>query len=244
MLINNTNNNQQNEPPKSSRFNSDMTLNSAESIPEINNKSRLWFKIFYFVFTLISLVVGVMIIYKKNFYFNSEYKFSYSLLVLIFVLIYTLGFLTALIASLIITIVIMIFKSIFSCCRKKDKNLDNEDNLSFITCSLVILEIMLIILYLAVIPYSIVLFVKMFKHHMMKNYHKFYLLYLFILVNGFMGVVFVLIGIYTFFFTHVKTSTRNKYVVYDEDIANVEKEVKEAYIEYVCKGKELDNINS
>ena len=30
----------------------------------------------------------------------------------------------------------------------------------------------------------------------------------------------------------------------DEDIANVEKEVKEAYIEYVCKGKELDNINS
>ena len=70
------------DPPtrKTQRFTSNMTISSVESMPEITIRSRLWFKVFFVVVSIISSAIGVIILLKHNYYLNPQYNFSYQFL--------------------------------------------------------------------------------------------------------------------------------------------------------------------
>ena len=228
------------DPPtrKTQRFTSNMTISSVESMPEITIRSRLWFKVFFVVVSIISSAIGVIILLKHNYYLNPQYNFSHQFLLKIFIITFTLGVLSAIILSLLITLVIVTITSLFRLCFPRKPKSIEDDSVSFVGIAFVVFVIMMIILYLSAIPFSIYIIMKMLKDIVMKDYVRFFLLYVFIAVN-------LLIAVYSFLFTHVKTSTRSKYMVEEEDIAGVEKEIKEAYAAYHIedKGKELSDIN-
>lgn len=235
------------DPPtrKTQRFTSNMTISSVESMPEITIRSRLWFKVFFVVVSIISSAIGVIILLKHNYYLNPQYNFTHQFLLKIFIITFTLGVLSAIILSLLITLVIVMITSLFRLCFPRKPKSIEDDSVSFVGIAFVVFVIMMIILYLSAIPFSIYIIVKMLKDIVMKDYVRFFLLYVFISVNLLIGVVFLAIAIYSFLFTHVTTSTRSKYMVEEEDIAGVEKEIKEAYAAYHIedKGKELSDIN-
>lgn len=245
--------NQSQHSHNSIRYNSNISIATVESIPELNQGPQLWFKIFFITTSLSSTILGTILLFNKNYYLPSYTEFAYMKYLLLFIYIYTLGSLSALIIGTVLGgIIVFILNIIRLFQTKKDKHpttknqnnnndnnqlsnrssysyLNRDDDISCITYSFVLFIIMDIVMYYIAVPWTILLIVKMINQ---LNYtKKFGLIYLFLVVNLGIGIVFISVSLFSIFGSKVSLK-KNKYIVFDEDVERVHKEVKEAYKEF------------
>ena len=109
------------------------SVNSVLSMPEFQDNSYLG-KIIIII-SILSLILGLYILFNSSFYFNPNYKFKHNSLFYYYILIYTFGLLGLLLLSFCVTLII---KLIISC--KKGLKSNNEVNNELLDEREIILE--------------------------------------------------------------------------------------------------------
>lgn len=253
MLINQTQYSHQ-----SVRYNSNMTINTVDSMPDLNNGPQLWFKVFFITSSIISALIGILLLYNKTTYLPSQIEFTYITHLSLFIYIYSFGSLSALIIGSIVAGIIVFCINLFRLCHfnkdtqlhKQTHNNDNDlsnrssystlngnDDASCINYAFVLFIIVDIVMYYSAVPFSIFLIVKMIK--MVSDVKRFAMVFGFLGVNMGIGIVFVSVSLFSVIGAKV-TMKKNKYIVFDEDVERVQQEVKEAYKEFNQDKKQPD----
>ena len=70
---------------------------SLDSVEEISSRTRSLLSLSLIIINLISIIIGIFILYNNNYYLNPDFKFSNQISLFIFIIIYTFGILFALI---------------------------------------------------------------------------------------------------------------------------------------------------
>jgi hypothetical protein len=227
------------------------TDSSIQTMPEISSKNQKFFKIFFILYSIINSITGIIL--DKKVIFSEKTNFEKIFMLKIFIYGYVGIFLTALTFGLILSVLFFIFYKIFHYIKNKNQqsinsnentgitktkiklvkqnsfNLDtsfNEDEYSLINYAAVIFVFSLIFLYTVSIPYGIWLIYNLVHNQILKDYKRFYLLYVFILNNMVLGVVILSIFIYILLFIHIKISNKQRNITLNEDlINNIEREI-------------------
>ena len=224
------------------------SVNSVISMPEFHDNSYLG-KIIIII-SILSLILGLYILFNSSFYFNPNYKFKHNSLFYYYILIYTFGLLGLLLLSFCVTLII---KLIISCKKvfksndevnnelldereiilEDDNNilfneLENADNITIIPYTLTICIFLSIILYLIGFPFSFYLIYILRQNIFYRKLKEFILIYLFIIFNDISGAIFIFVLI-TLFRTKSQNSFRKmKYSFDEENLMTAYKEVKDA----------------
>ena len=223
------------------------TINSIDSFPEFRNK--LYLSKIIISISILSLILGVYILIKGNYYFNPNYNFTSLNFLYYYIIIFTFDLLGILFLSFLITLFIKLFIAIKKCFKSRNKDIiekeilleensinnnislreiENADNIGLIPYTLSIGIFLNIILYVFGFPCSFYLIYCLMKNDIYSNFIDFSLIYLFIVINSISGGIFLFI-LFAFIRNRTYNSLRKMSFNYDEDnLMAVYKEVKDA----------------
>ena len=223
------------------------TINSIDSFPEFRNK--LYLSKIIISISILSLILGVYILIKGNYYFNPNYNFTSLNFLYYYIIIFTFGLFGILFLSFLITLFIKLFIAIKKCFKSRNKDIiekeilleenninnnislreiENADNIGLIPYTLSIGIFLNIILYVFGFPCSFYLIYCLIKNDIYSNFIDFFLIYLFIVINNISGGIFLFI-LFAFIRNRTYNSLRKMSFNYDEDnLMAVYKEVKDA----------------
>ena len=223
------------------------TINSIDSFPEFRNK--LYLSKIIISISILSLILGVYILIKGNYYFNPNYNFTSLNFLYYYIIIFTFGLFGILFLSFLITLFIKLFIAIKKCFKSRNKDIiekeilleensinnnislreiENADNIGLIPYTLSIGIFLNIILYVFGFPCSFYLIYCLMKNDIYSNFIDFFLIYLFIVINNISGGIFLFI-LFAFIRNRTYNSLRKMSFNYDEDnLMAVYKEVKDA----------------
>ena len=223
------------------------TINSIDSFPEFRNK--LYLSKIIISISILSLILGVYILIKGNYYFNPNYNFTSLNFLYYYIIIFTFGLFGILFLSFLITLFIKLFIAIKKCFKSRNKDIiekeilleenninnnislreiENADNIGLIPYTLSIGIFLNIILYVFGFPCSFYLIYCLMKNDIYSNFIDFSLIYLFIVINSISGGIFLFI-LFAFIRNRTYNSLRKMSFNYDEDnLMAVYKEVKDA----------------
>ena len=223
------------------------TINSIDSFPEFRNK--LYLSKIIISISILSLILGVYILIKGNYYFNPNYNFTSLNFLYYYIIIFTFGLFGILFLSFLITLCIKLFIAIKKCFKSRNKDIiekeilleensinnnislreiENADNIGLIPYTLSIGIFLNIILYVFGFPCSFYLIYCLVKNNIYSNFIDFFLIYLFIVINNISGGIFLFI-LFAFIRNRTYNSLRKMSFNYDEDnLMAVYKEVKDA----------------
>lgn len=202
------------------------TTNTIESLPEISDNCKFVFKLYFFVINILSSIIGFYLIYYRDYYIEliERKKFEHVVPLIAFAITYTFGIVTCLVLAIIFGFPVFL---IMKCLLRKSAD---EGGMPFSTIASALLVVLIVLLYMAVIPYGLILFVGLFY---LEEHERLFILYIFIWLNISLGFYLILIGIYSLICIKVKLSVRqNKNLINDDNLAQVQKEINEAYKEY------------
>ena len=223
------------------------TINSIDSFPEFRNK--LYLSKIIISISILSVILGVYILIKGNYYFNPNYNFTSLNFLYYYIIIFTFGLFGILFLSFLITLFIKLFIAIKKCFKSRNKDIiekeilleenninnnislreiENADNIGLIPYTLSIGIFLNIILYVFGFPCSFYLIYCLMKNDIYSNFIDFSLIYLFIVINSISGGIFLFI-LFAFIRNRTYNSLRKMSFNYDEDnLMAVYKEVKDA----------------
>ena len=223
------------------------TINSIDSFPEFRNK--LYLSKIIISISILSLILGVFILIKGNYYFNPNYNFTSLNFLYYYIIIFTFDLFGILFLSFLITLFIKLFIAIKKCFKSRNKDIiekeilleenninnnislreiENADNIGLIPYTLSIGIFLNIILYVFGFPCSFYLIYCLMKNDIYSNFIDFSLIYLFIVINSISGGIFLFI-LFAFIRNRTYNSLRKMSFNYDEDnLMAVYKEVKDA----------------
>ena len=223
------------------------TINSIDSFPEFRNK--LYLSKIIISISILSLILGVYILIKGNYYFNPNYNFTSLNFLYYYIIIFTFDLFGILFLSFLITLFIKLFIAIKKCFKSRNKDIiekeilleenninnkislreiENADNIGLIPYTLSIGIFLNIILYVFGFPCSFYLIYCLMKNDIYSNFIDFSLIYLFIVINSISGGIFLFI-LFAFIRNRTYNSLRKMSFNYDEDnLMAVYKEVKDA----------------
>ena len=223
------------------------TINSRDSFPEFRNK--LYLSKIIISISILSLILGVYILIKGNYYFNPNYNFTSLNFLYYYIIIFTFDLFGILFLSFLITLFIKLFIAIKKCFKSRNKDIiekeilleenninnnislreiENADNIGLIPYTLSIGIFLNIILYVFGFPCSFYLIYCLMKNDIYSNFIDFSLIYLFIVINSISGGIFLFI-LFAFIRNRTYNSLRKMSFNYDEDnLMAVYKEVKDA----------------
>ena len=223
------------------------TINSIDSFPEFRNK--LYLSKIIVSISILSLIFGIYILIKGNYYFNPNYNFTSLNFLYYYIIIFTFDLFGILFLSFLITLFIKLFIAIKKCFKSRNKDIiekeilleensinnnislkeiENADNIGLIPYTLSIGIFLNIILYVFGFPCSFYLIYCLMKNDIYSNFIDFSLIYLFIVINCISGGIFLFI-LFAFIRNRTYNSLRKMSFSYDEDnLMAVYKEVKDA----------------
>jgi len=223
------------------------TINSIDSFPEFRNK--LYLSKIIVSISILSLIFGIYILIKGNYYFNPNYNFTSLNFLYYYIIIFTFDLFGILFLSFLITLFIKLFIAIKKCFKSRNKDIiekeilleenninnnislreiENADNIGLIPYTLSIGIFLNIILYVFGFPCSFYLIYCLMKNDIYSNFIDFSLIYLFIVINSISGGIFLFI-LFAFIRNRTYNSLRKMSFNYDEDnLMAVYKEVKDA----------------
>ena len=103
------------------------TVDSIESAPEFQHKTYLS-KIIFSI-SLLSLIIGIFLLFNQSYYLNPEYNFSKQKLLYYYIIIYTFELFEVLLAAFCLALLIKLISSIRKCFKSKKNDIDKENNL-------------------------------------------------------------------------------------------------------------------
>ena len=223
------------------------TINSIDSFPEFRNK--LYLSKIIVSISILSLIFGIYILIKGNYYFNPNYNFTSLNFLYYYIIIFTFDLFGILFLSFLITLFIKLFIAIKKCFKSRNKDIiekeilleenninnnislreiESADNIGLIPYTLSIGIFLNIILYVFGFPCSFYLIYCLMKNDIYSNFIDFSLIYLFIVINCISGGIFLFI-LFAFIRNRTYNSLRKMSFSYDEDnLMAVYKEVKDA----------------
>ena len=215
---------------------------SIDSISEFNKKFQMIFKVIFAFFSIISCILGIIIFLNSDIYLIKDFKKR--LLLFIFILLYTIGVFSSFLLSFIISIIMYLITFIFNVFNKseiynmKDKinELDmihKQEHFSIISYTLTIFTLMILIFYLASIPFGIYLLINLIKDENYKKFKSFLLLYFFIGLNILIGVFMLLFFLFSIIcFKSEDSISQNKNIINNLDLIKVTNEIEMALSQY------------
>ena len=223
------------------------TVDSIESAPEFQHKTYLS-KIIFSI-SLLSLIIGLFLLFNQSYYLNPEYNFPKQKLLYYYIIIYTFGLFGILLTAFCLTLLIKLISSLRKCLKSKKNENDNEnnfvdeeeneenfltqilenaDNISMIPYTFTICVLLTIILYVIGFFISWYLIYYLIKNNIYAYFSQFFLLYFFIFINSVSGAILIFVSV-IFIKTRRNNSLRKLSFSFDEDnLISVYKEVKDA----------------
>jgi hypothetical protein len=206
---------------------SQSSVQTMTSLPDYHQK---FFKIFFLFGCVCSSIIGVLMD-KEQIFYNSKIVFSGLNLLKVFVYGLTYILFNCLLLSLVITFFLFLF---LKCKKKPNKSIQNiyeENQFSFVNILVVAFIFLLIIIYILTIPLGLYLLVKLLTNENFKYYHKFYLLYLFVVLNILLGLCVMFAFIYILCFIHNKLNRKKKIELDETLVKKIEKEISHSFRE-------------
>jgi hypothetical protein len=221
------------------------TDSSIQTNTEISSNKQLFWKVFFTIICIINSLIGVTLDKKSIFHPNN--KFNHNELLKYFIYGYTYIIITSLVIALGLSIIIYITYKLVQLSRKIKPDKENKDetnkqsiqvtnsntdtsfseeDYNIINYSFVIFIFSFILLYTLAIPSGSYLLYHMLKNTVLKDYKRFFFLYLFITNNVILGIFILSFFMYIMFFIHLKISNRQKVMLDEEFINNIEKEIE------------------
>ena len=229
---------------------------SLNSLIEMSNKNRSLFSKTLFSINIISFIFGVYILYHNDYYLNPEYKFVNQISLYVFIIIYTLGMLSALILSFLFALIMKIIIH-YKNNNKKSMNFNNnnsnlelianeelrssvhtpissfiinnkQNEIALIPFTLSYFIAFTIGIYLIALPYSFLLISYLFQNEFLCKVFSFILLYLFMLINLFAGLINAVVLIYLVFVKKRGNIRKMDYNIDNKNIENIRNEIRNA----------------
>lgn len=230
--------------------NSHGTKLTLDSVQEISKKNRTILSISLIIINIISFILGIYILYYNDYYLNPDFNFSNRISLYIFIIIYTLGMIFALIISFLFGLIVKFIyqyknnnnledinnKSNEDLIKNKQEHgrisifiLNNKENdIALIPFSLSYFIVFTIGIYFIALPYAFILIIKLLQNDSLSKFYSFFLLYLFIFINLFAGLVIVLVLFYIVFMKKRENIRKREFTIDNSNIENIRNEIKNA----------------
>ena len=214
---------------------------SINSNPEFKQKKFYCLRISLIIINIISIILGFFICQNKEYYLSIDYKFDYFFFLFIFIILYSFGMISSLIISFLLFIIIKILIFIINFCsnisnslKQKNKKESNKsinsysNQISLLSYSFSLFIVITCIIYFISLPYSIFLLYFMNKNKFYSNYKVFLILYFFIIINAFSGLILLYVLLITIFSKRKGSVRKRQFFIDDNKLNKIEKEIKEA----------------
>ena len=233
--------NEEDERSKNSNKSSSPSLDSAL---EIKGKNRTIFSLSLIIINVICFIISIYILNNKDYYLNPDFNFSNRISLYIFIILYGLGMLSALILAILFSLIMKIvyyYKN-----NKNNSQIDSKINeqehtqisfillndkqneLAFIPFTLSYFIVFTIGLYFCDLPYSIILLIKLFQNDYLCKVFSFKLLYLFMTINFFAGLMMVLVLFYMIFIKKRGNVRKLEFNIDNNNVENIRNEIRNA----------------
>jgi hypothetical protein len=214
---------------------------SINSNPEIKDKKIL--RISLIIINIISAFSGFYFFKYRQYYLSPEYNFEYYDSLLVYVITYSLGMIASLIFSVLFTSLIKICIYIINMFNENKATLANNEQLSensfryingnsndvsFIPYTLTIFVMATMIIYFISLPYSIFLLIFMARNKTYSNLKEFKLLYFFVIINTFAGLILFYILLIIVFVKRDGSFRKINYYIDDNNLDNLRNEIRGA----------------
>ena len=226
---------------------------SLDSVEEISNRTRSLLSLSLIIINLISIIIGIFILYNNNYYLNPDFKFSNQISLFIFIIIYTFGILFALIMSFLFSLIMKIIYYYKNSNNPVINNNDNDNNnnnnnlvdnekklgrisifilnnqrneIALIPFTLSYFIIFIICIYFIAFPYAIILMIKLLQNNFLRKVFSFILLYLFILINLLAGLIMDLALFYIVFVKKRGNIRKQEFNIDNSNIENIRNEIR------------------
>lgn len=221
----------------------DSSILSMESVQEVGNKFSIVFRIFYLIFAFVCLVLGILIILERKEYERYLVSFTKLNLLKVYILIYSFGPISCLVLTIIISPVIFCFNKV--CFKNRNETnllkaengniqLVNTSSFNFLNLCVIVFIFMIIIFYCVGTVFSSVMFSFLLIE---KYFDLIKLKYIYALIITTFIIGLTIISIFFYSFLCVNTPLRKKYIPKQtQELAEIEKEIKEAFEEYNISG--------
>lgn len=214
---------------------------SINSNPEIKDKKIL--RISLILINIISAFSGFYIFKNRQYYLSPEYNFEYYDSLLLYIITYSLGMLASLIFSILFTALIKISLYIFNLFKENQATLANNEQLSensfryinsnsndvsFIPYAFTFFVVATMIIYFISLPYSIFLLIFMTRNETYSNFKDFRLLYFFVIINTFAGLILFYVLLIIVFVKRDGSFRKINYYIDDNNLDNLRNEIRGA----------------
>ena len=227
---------------------------SLDSVEEISSRTRSLLSLSLIIINLISIIIGIFILYNNNYYLNPDFKFSNQISLFIFIIIYTFGILFALIMSFLFSLIMKIIYYYKNSNNPIINNNDNDNNnnnnnnlvdnekklgrisifilnnqrneIALIPFTLSYFIIFIICIYFIAFPYAIILMIKLLQNNFLRKVFSFILLYLFILINLLAGLIMDLALFYIVFVKKRGNIRKQEFNIDNSNIENIRNEIR------------------
>lgn len=220
-----------------------ISRSSLDSIPEMRDNHESYIRTALVLLNTISLLVGIYILYYKDYYLNNKFNFPDYTSLFIFIIIYTPGMLTALLLSFLISLGIKIFYKIKQEPNRDSSLVDNEidhssnsftrikknsDDIGLIPYTLTIFIVLTIGIYVISFPYSLCLFIALLRDKNYGKFSQFFGLYFFLFINALAGILFLYVFYLMVFLKRIRSVRHPKIPVEDENVERLRSEIRGA----------------
>ena len=223
-----------------------ISQSSINSNPELKDIKIYYLRISLIIINIISTISGCYIFKNKQYYLSSDNKFEYHNSLFIFIILYALGMVAALVFSFLFTLVIKFISFIYSLFNKESPRellkyeeqrasesslrfiLTNANELSLIPYTFTIFIVSTCILYFLSLPYSIFLLIFLNNNDLYSHYQDFLLLYFFIVINMFAGLILFYVSIIIVFVKRDGSFRKRSFFIDDNNLNNLRNEIRDA----------------
>ena len=230
--------------------NTDKSKPSLDSIQELSYKKRKLFSLSLIILNIISFILGIYILYYKDYYLNPDFKFSNQTSLYIFIILYTSGMLTALFISFLFALIMKLIQNYTNNNNLSNNNdrpqadlinneanhtrlsifiLNNDQNkIALIPFTFSYFIVFTIAIYFIALPYSIILIIKLIQNSFLCKIFSFFFLYVFMISNLFAGLIMVLLLFYIVFGKKRINVRKKQYNIDNSNLENIRNEVRNA----------------
>ena len=219
---------------------------SINSNPELKDNKVYYLRISLIIINIISAISGIYIFQNNNYYLSLDYKFEYINSLFIYLIMYSSGMVGSLLFSFffsLLTKIIVLIINFFS--KDNSKQLtkneqqpqsensyryinSNANEFSMIPYMLTMFIICTCAIYLISLPYSIFLFMFLYKNKFYSSLNNFIMLYFFIIANAIAGLILFYILLVIIFVKRDGSFRQRNYNIDDENLNNLRNEIRGA----------------
>ena len=227
--------------------NSHKSKPSFDSVQEISSKNRYILSFSLIIINIFTFILGIYILYNNNYYLNPDYKFSNHISLYVFIIMYSSGMLSALIISFLFSLIAKLIFQFINNNNSPDKSkldlinsenehtrlsifvLNNKQNeIALIPFTFSYFIIFTIAIYFIALPYAFILLIKLFQNDFLCKVFSFFLLYLFLVINLFVGLIMVLLLFYIVFVKKRGNVRKQDFNIDNSNLDNIKNEIRNA----------------